>query len=124
MEQETKKKITPAVISGIFIVIFVVLMVYGTVKLWPYVKALENTQKQIEFRAWIDSFRWWGLLIMIGLQVLQVVIAFCREVVEVVMGMMYGVIGASSSVGSVLRLPRSSSIIWCACSVNRLSICL
>lgn len=94
MEQETKKKITPAVISGIFIVIFVVLMVYGTVKLWPYVKALENTQKQIEFRAWIDSFRWWGLLIMIGLQVLQVVIAFLPgEVVEVVMGMMYGVIG-------------------------------
>lgn len=94
MEQTNKKKIWQASISGIFIVILVILMVYGTIKLWPYVKQLENTQKQIEFRAWIKSFRWWGLLIMIGIQVLQVVVAFLPgEVIEVVMGMMYGVIG-------------------------------
>lgn len=94
METKEKKVQWKAIVSGIFILIILATMIYGTIKLWPLAKQLENTQKQAEFREWIKSFRWWGLLIMIGIQILQVVVAFLPgEVVEVVMGMMYGVIG-------------------------------
>jgi len=68
---------------------FVSVTTYAGIKLGP--RVTELARKPEEFREWLNSFGWKGVLIFIGVQVLQVVIAAIpREVTQLAGGYLYG----------------------------------
>ncbi len=70
------------------------LLVGLTVWLWPYFTALTVPENQVKFEAWVDSLGFAGVLLMLGIQVLQIVVAVIPgEVVQVIAGVMYGTWG-------------------------------
>lgn len=85
-----KKKIKSIIIFGAFLILMIVI----TILLWPFIQLLATEEGRLEFKEKIDSFGIGGWFIMLGIQILQVVIAFIPgEPIEIVMGMFYGSIG-------------------------------
>lgn len=65
-----------------------------TVKIWPWMMSLSTPAGQADFEAWIDSLGFGGWLVMLGLQILQVVVAIIPgEPIEIIMGVLYGTWG-------------------------------
>ena len=82
-----KKKLKSIIIFGIFSILFISL----TIAFWPFIKSLGSEEGRSEFKAYIDSFGIGGWFIMLGVQILQVVVAFLPgEPIEIVMGIFYG----------------------------------
>ena len=82
-----KKKIKSIVIFGCFLILMIVL----TILLWPFIKSLATEEVRLEFKEKIDSLGVGGWFIMLGIQILQIVVAFIPgEPVEIVMGVFYG----------------------------------
>lgn len=71
-----------------------VLMGIITVKTLPMIRLLSQPDGQHQFQVWIDSLGLWGWFVLLGIQVLQIIVAFIPgEPVEIVSGMLYGAIG-------------------------------
>jgi uncharacterized membrane protein YdjX (TVP38/TMEM64 family) len=82
-----KKKIKSIIVFGFFLILFVSL----TIGFWPFIKSLSSEEGRNEFKNYIDSLGIGGWFIMLGIQILQVVIAFLPgEPIEIVMGVFYG----------------------------------
>lgn len=76
------------------IAIVVAVVVALTIWLWPYAAALAEPENQAKFEEWVDSLGALGVLVMLGIQVAQIVIAFIPgEFVQVIAGVMYGTLG-------------------------------
>ena len=87
MKNISKKKIVSLVIIAI---VFIAI----TIAIFPYMMKLKDEEGREAFQNFIDSFGFWGVFVLIGIQFLQVVIAFIPgELVEIVAGMMYGGLG-------------------------------
>lgn len=75
-------------------IIFVILAAAITLILWPYIKKLSEPGTRAAFENWIRGLGLWGVLIMFGLQVLQIVISFIPgEPIEIISGLLYGGFG-------------------------------
>lgn len=72
-------------------VIITLLTAYICYKFVPLLSSLNNPEKQEEFKNFIEGLGWKGWLIMLGIQVLQIFVAFIPgEVVEILSGLLYG----------------------------------
>lgn len=81
-----KRWIVPAII--------VVLLIICTVVFFPIFKELINDEKRNQLINFIRGKGIWGILILLGLQVIQVVIAIIPgEVIEIISGVLYGTFG-------------------------------
>lgn len=81
------------------------LMAAATVLLWPLITKLAEPEGQQAFREWVDSVGVAGWLVVLGIQLLQIIIAFIPgEPVEILAGVLFGTWGGLllCLVGSVL----------------------
>lgn len=74
-----------------FTAVFIAAMIAVTVIAFPYMNRLSEPEIQQEFKAWVMSLGIWGWLVVLGIQVLQIIIAFIPgEPVEIIAGVLYG----------------------------------
>ena len=86
-----RKKILVLVIALVALALAVAAV---TLWLMPYVRMLEDPVIQAQFEGWVKDMGFLGFLAMLGLQILQVVVAFIPgEVVQLMAGAMYGTWG-------------------------------
>lgn len=87
VKYQRRRKWFAAISLILFAVVLVLLTLFFTKILAPYLKSTE------ELRTFLDSYGWKGYLVLMGLQCLQVVIALIPgEVVELGAGYAYGAI--------------------------------
>lgn len=92
MNQQLKTK--TKVIRTILFSIIILLMIGLTIYLFPKFLELQHESKREELKVYIESIGFWGWLLALGAQILQVVVAFLPgEPIEIVMGMIFGPIG-------------------------------
>lgn len=78
----------------VYCILFVGLIAGITVVLFPYVEQLSDPQYQKSIEAWITQMGIMGFLVVLGIQILQVVIAFIPgEPIEIFSGALYGTVG-------------------------------
>ena len=77
--------------KSIPIVIFILIMALATVLLWPYINVLSTEEGRAEFKAYIDGIGVFGWFVTLGIQLLQIFIAFIPgEPVELMLGFVWG----------------------------------
>lgn len=78
----------------LIIVLFVIMAAVITIILWPYIKRLSVPETQAAFETWVQGLGLWGVLIMFGMQALQIIISFIPgEPIEIISGLLYGGFG-------------------------------
>ena len=78
----------------IFLVLFFVLTDILVLIFWPLIKNLQNPEYREVFSAWISALGFKGMLILFGIQVLQVVVAVIPGgPVQAIAGAAYGALG-------------------------------
>lgn len=94
-EQKPKKKLSKSDrIKLSIMVILIVALVVATILLMPYVLSLRDEAVREALKEYITSKGIWGVLILLGMQILQVVVAVIPgEVIEVLAGLLYGTFG-------------------------------
>lgn len=91
---ERKRYTKRDIIKLVGLCMFVVLLIVAAILLMPYVIQLKDEAIRDAFREYIHSKGIGGVFILLGIQVLQVVIAIIPgEVVEVLSGLLYGTWG-------------------------------
>ena len=69
-------------------------MILLCIWLFPYVLSLQDEAVRAQFEAYIDNLGIWGFFVMLGIQILQVIIAIIPgEPVEIISGVLYGGFG-------------------------------
>ena len=102
---QCRRKIVSSVSLLIFLTVLVLLTLLFTRIFAPYMRSSE------QFRAFLDAFGWKGRFILLGVQFLQVVVAFIPgEVVELGAGYAYGAI--EGTLLCLIGVAASSSIIF------------
>lgn len=77
--------------SSIPILIFILLMVILTVAFLPYIQTLATDEGREQFKVWIDGLGFGGWLVTLGIQLLQIFVAFIPgEPVELLLGFVWG----------------------------------
>ena len=77
--------------NSIPIIIFIALMGVLTVICLPYVQGLATEEGRAAFKAWIDGLGFGGWLITLGIQLLQIFVAFIPgEPIELMLGYVWG----------------------------------
>ena len=78
----------------IFIICFLLLTAILGLIFWPFIKNLQNTEYQEAFTVWVEGLGFRGVLILLGIQVLQIVVAVIPGgPVELIAGAAYGAWG-------------------------------
>lgn len=63
-------------------------------KMMPWFLSLKDEASRQAFQRWLDSFGIWGVFIMLGIQILQIVVAVLPgEPIELLFGILYGTFG-------------------------------
>ena len=76
------------------VIIFVAVMGILTLIFWPYIEELATDEGRVAFKAWIDSLGFGGWLVTLGIQLLQIFVAFIPgEPVEILLGYLWNPIG-------------------------------
>lgn len=89
--KDKKINIKELIKNSIPIIIFIALMVVLTVILWPYIQDLATEEGRAEFKAWVDGLGFGGWLVTLGIQLLQIFVAFIPgEPVELMLGYVWG----------------------------------
>lgn len=84
----------PKHLAVLHAILFCIVLAAVTVMVWPLFRALSTPEGQKEVLAYISSLGLSGCLIMLGIQILQVIIAIIPgEPVEILMGALYGTWG-------------------------------
>ena len=77
--------------NSIPVIIFVAIMGVATIILWPYISRLGTEEGRVAFKAWVDELGIWGWLATLGIQLLQIFVAFIPgEPVELMLGYVWG----------------------------------
>ena len=80
--------------NSIPVIIFVAAMGILTLIFWPYIEELATDEGRVAFKAWIDSLGFGGWLVTLGIQLLQIFVAFIPgEPVEILLGYLWNPIG-------------------------------
>ncbi|WP_124067164.1 VTT domain-containing protein [Clostridium sp. E02] len=73
---------------------FVALVIVTMLVMLPYIEKLSDPEYQNQFKGWVESIGIRGWLIVLGIQILQIVIAFIPgEPIEILAGIIYGTFG-------------------------------
>ena len=89
-----KKKDLVKILRILIAVAIVVILAFFLWSLFPFIKNLSTIQGQEDFKAKIDSMGFRGLLLLFGLQILQILLVVLPgEPFEVLAGMCYGTWG-------------------------------
>ena len=74
-------------------IIFFFLLVIATWLLWPYMKQLSDPVTQAALKQAISDLGFWGIFIVLAIQILQIVIAFIPGgPIQILSGVLYGTI--------------------------------
>ena len=85
-----KKKLKSIIIFGCFLILFIV----ATIIFWPFISSLATDVGRDNLKEKIESLGVAGWFVMLGIQILQVIVAFLPgELIEIIMGIFYGSIG-------------------------------
>ncbi len=77
--------------NSVPIIIFLLLMVALTIVFWPYVERLGTEEGRESFKNWVQNLGFGGWLITLGIQLLQIFVAFIPgEPVEIMLGVVWG----------------------------------
>lgn len=88
--KENQRKIIKIIIFCLIAALFVIL----TIKFYPFLYNLKNKKDRLLFVGQIQNMRFKGFMVLVGLQVLQIVIAILPgQPVEIISGIIYGVFG-------------------------------
>ena len=80
--------------NSIPVIIFVAVMGLLTLIFWPYIEKLGSEEGRVAFKGWIDSLGFGGWLVTLGIQLLQIFVAFIPgEPVEILLGYLWNPIG-------------------------------
>ena len=72
-------------------VLAVAITIFAFIKLLPLIKSLEQEETKREFERWVSSLGAWGVLAVIGCQVVQIILFFIPgEIFEFTSGLLYG----------------------------------
>lgn len=89
----TKEK-TFMILRFVIFVIVIVIMAYATLKCIPIIGKLADEKSRIEFKNEISQMGFKGVLMVLGLQILQIAVAVIPgQPMEIVSGMLYGTWG-------------------------------
>ena len=89
LNKQTVKKVT--------FVIILIAMAILTVLLFPFFNALKSPEGMASFEAHVKSYGFWGVLLLLAIQVLQILVAVIPgEIVEFIAGAMYGTWGGTA----------------------------
>lgn len=70
------------------------ITIYACYKTIPLLASLKNKDNQEDFKNYIEGLGWKGWLTILGIQIMQIFVAFIPgEIVEVISGMLYGALG-------------------------------
>lgn len=73
------------------IIIFVCIMGLLTLAFWPYIEKLSTKEGRAAFKGWVDGLGFGGWLVTLGIQLLQIFVAFIPgEPVELMLGYVWG----------------------------------
>lgn len=76
------------------ITVIAALAIYAVIRLLPWFLSLRHEGPREEFREYVEALGIGGILLMLGIQILQILVAVLPgEPVEVLFGMMYGTFG-------------------------------
>lgn len=90
-DQKKKINVKELIKSSIPILIFIAVMVILTVVFFPYIQKLATEEGREQFKAWIDGLGFGGWLVTLGIQLLQIFVAFIPgEPVELMLGFVWG----------------------------------
>lgn len=94
-EKKLKHKLTKKEKTKLVVMILVIIaLLVATIALMPYVLSLRDEAVRNALKEYIVSKGVWGILILLGIQILQVVVAIIPgEVIEVLAGLLYGTFG-------------------------------
>lgn len=93
-QQLTKKEKRLAIVRLFIFIIVIGLMIWATIAFLPVVSKLGSEESRMEFQAEIASKGFMGVLTVLGLQILQIVVAVIPgQPMEIISGMLYGTIG-------------------------------
>ena len=108
LSAQEKKQDRKLAIVGLF---FVLLIGALSLALWPYFSKLSDPVYQEPLRAWINKLGFAGWLAVLGVQMLQIIIAFVPgEPVEILAGVLYGSFGGLLT--CLLGIVLSSSLVF------------
>ncbi len=89
--KKTNRKLFPFILLA---VLLCAALIAASAALWPWFSSLSTEAGQEELRAFVSSMGVLGWAVMLGLQVLQIVVAVIPgEPVEILMGALYGAWG-------------------------------
>ena len=75
----------------IFIILFVLVTCILGLIFWPLIRDLQNSEYREKFSAWVTGMGVWGVLVLLGIQVLQIVVAVIPGgPMELIAGAAYG----------------------------------
>lgn len=93
-EIKAKLDIKKILKSSIPLIIIIAVMAALTVVLWPYLKPLATPEGREEFKNWAQNLGFGGWLVTLGIQLLQIFVAFIPgEPVEIMLGVVWGPVG-------------------------------
>lgn len=77
--------------NSVPLIIFLAIMAVLTVALLPYIKTLATEEGRASFKAWVDNLGFGGWLVTLGIQLVQIFVAFIPgEPVELMLGYVWG----------------------------------
>lgn len=90
-EEKKRLDIKSLLKNSIPILIFVAVMVIVTIIFWPYIAELATDEGRDQFKAWVDDLGVLGWFATLGIQLLQIFVAFIPgEPVELILGYVWG----------------------------------
>ena len=94
MNKLSKKVKNLMIVRFLIFVLVILAMVYVTLKCIPVISKLANEDTRIEFKNEISHMGFKGVLMVLGLQILQIIVAVIPgQPMEIVSGMLYGTWG-------------------------------
>lgn len=91
MGEKKKLNAKELVKNSLPIIIFIAVMGVLTIALWPYIKTLGTSEGREAFGEWVDGLGFGGWLVSLGIQLLQIFVAFIPgEPVELLLGYLWG----------------------------------
>ncbi len=91
MGEKKKLNAKELVKNSLPIIIFIAVMGVLTIALWPYIKTLGTPEGRETFGEWVDGLGFGGWLVSLGIQLLQIFVAFIPgEPVELLLGYLWG----------------------------------
>lgn len=89
-----ENKLKKRILMILFIAIVLAVIIFGCIKLLPFVFSLQDESNRIAFENYINNLGFWGILLVLTIQILQVFIAFIPgEIIELLAGLLYGTWG-------------------------------